>query len=55
MSFFQRYGPATLKGAKMAFQFACFAHCFNQYVGQITWVSKKENKTKKNNVQTLFC
>jgi hypothetical protein len=39
-----------MRGAKIAFQFACFAHCFNQYVGQITWVKPKT----KNNYWGVF-
>ncbi|KAI9487471.1 MAG: mitochondrial inner membrane protease subunit 1-like protein [Benjaminiella poitrasii] len=37
MNFFRFYGPSILRGAKYAFQFGCFAHCFNQYVAGITW------------------
>lgn len=28
----------VLKVAKLGLQFACFAHAFNQYVAEVTWV-----------------
>lgn len=47
MSFFSK----TLRVTKLAVQFGCFAHAFNQYVAEVTWVNIQvtyiSDKTKK--------
>lgn len=37
--FFGRNGGKILRGATYAVQFMCFAHVFNQYVAEATFVS----------------
>lgn len=46
------YIPKILRVTKFAVQFTCFAHAFNQYVAEVTWVKNEGTfffslKTKK--------